>query len=125
MEPNGSRLLAEALTAKVKAVLADKTSLVRAEAAARLIRRTCSTRCCGMTLTTDGYPFRTCGGERTKRRRGSFWRDLEEGAMKADVRCSVQAGISQLCSPGLDVQVGLAVVKVDRDEECCSVQWLQ
>ena len=33
LETDGSSLLAEALTAEVKAVLADETSLVRAEAA--------------------------------------------------------------------------------------------
>ena len=33
VEPNGSRLLTEALTAEVEAVLADETSLVCAEAA--------------------------------------------------------------------------------------------
>jgi hypothetical protein len=33
-KPNGSRLLAEALTAQVEAILADETRLVRAEATA-------------------------------------------------------------------------------------------
>ena len=79
LEPDGSSLLAEALTAEVKAVLADKTSLVRAVAATQCIPSVCRTsRVYALrTLTTGESPYRTCGGERTKQRRGSFWRRRE------------------------------------------------
>ena len=78
LEANSIGLLAEALTAEVKTVLANETGLVGAVTATRIIGSThyslviVSQR--ERELTTGGSPFRTCGDERTKRRRGSFWR---------------------------------------------------
>ena len=111
LETDGGSLLAEALTAEVKAVLADETSLVGAEAAAKRGRsaytprparpspsfqlpssKTLSGRCHlshiqeQRMLTTDGYPCRTCGDERTKRRRGSFWLVLKEKELQGNTQ---------------------------------------
>ena len=74
LEANGIGLLAEALTAEVKTVLADETSLVGTVTAGRVVR--VSTVAPSLqeegVFTIHGSPFRTCGDERTKRRRGSF-----------------------------------------------------
>ena len=40
----------------------------------------------GEMLTTDGYPCRTCGDERTKRRRGSFWLVLKEKELQGNTQ---------------------------------------
>lgn len=71
-EADGSRLFTEALTAEVESVLADETSLVGAVAAGVTFRRWGVWSKAHGSLTTDGCPYRTSWGERTKRRRGSF-----------------------------------------------------
>ena len=80
-EANCGRLLAEALTAEVKPILANKTSLVSTEAAAEKktmsapqnsTQRSFVGKDADKKLTTGGYPCRICEVERTKQRRASF-----------------------------------------------------
>lgn len=74
VETDSSSLLTEALTAEVEAVFSDETSLVGAQAAVRYHVNAAiqDTDCVQSPLTTDDYPCRTCGGERTRQRRESF-----------------------------------------------------
>ena len=75
-KPNGSRLLAETLTAQIEAILANETRLVCAESTANrdssvLTHPSLSFKAKQGARTTGGNLFRTYEGEKTKRRRGS------------------------------------------------------
>jgi hypothetical protein len=78
-ETDGGRLFTEALTADVHPVLANDTTLVAAYSAVGWISE--GLGCMGYFLTIDENPSRTCVGERTKRRRGSFW--MSESVLRA------------------------------------------
>ena len=73
-ETDGSSLLTEALTAEVESVLADDTSLVGTDTAVDSFNKSeVDNDEHGEVHTIDGCPCRTCGDERTKQSRGSFW----------------------------------------------------
>lgn len=72
-ETDSSRLFTEALTAEVKSVFADDTSLVGAQSAGRSLSAIVLVYALTCVLTIDGCLFRTCEGERTRWRRESFW----------------------------------------------------
>ena len=73
-ETDGSSLLTETLTAEVESVLADDTSLVGTDTAVDSFNKSeMDNDEHGEVHTIDGCPCRTCGDERTKQSRGSFW----------------------------------------------------
>jgi len=71
-ETDGGGLFTETLTAEVKAVFADETSLVGTETAEEARVRNSFRKKAINRRTIDESPFRIFWGERTKRRRVSW-----------------------------------------------------